>query len=254
MRQMFLSLFLLAGSAFAADAPAKPAGVTVHTWVREDLFAAVMVDDREALERGSKKLDAILAANPDDAVAKAWRVLELLTRAAWANQKDDAQASRKLQDTALAIRATLLENKEQGVHIVLGGSLLFYAAKSPQFATEAMIRDGRDHLARVRKEQDSYFAKLPPHFSGELLSQLAFASDRLADQEGKAKYLAEMKQFLAGTAYARRADKWQAMAIKDWAGAQCISCHEPGRLTNVLSKLNQQQQQSQKPGGGAAER
>lgn len=234
MRAVLFSLLLLTGSALAADAPVKPAGITVHTWVREDLFAGVMVDDREAVERGSGKLDAVLAANPDDAVAKSWRVLELVTRAAWADQKNDPASSKSWMEKAMALRATIADSKDLGVQTVLGGSLLFYAAKSPSHATEAIYRDGRDHLIRVRKAQEAFLAKMPPHFSGELLSQLAFASDRLADQESKAKYLAEMKQFLAGTVYERRADKWQTMAIKDWAGAQCISCHEPGRLANVL--------------------
>lgn len=244
MRSVVFLLLGLTTYAIAADAPAKPAGITVHTWVREDLFAAVMVDDREAIERGSKKLDAVLAANPDDAVAKSWRVLELLTRAAWADQKNDTAASKSLMEKALALRASIVDKKDAGVQTVLGGSLLFYAAKSPANATEAMYRDGRDHLVWVRKVQEAMLPKMPPHFSGELLSQLAFASDRLADQESKAKYLAEMKQYLAGTAYERRADKWQTMPIKDWTGAQCISCHEPGRLTNVLSR------QQQKSGGG----
>lgn len=234
MRAVLFSLLLLTGSAIAADAPAKPAGITVHTWVREDLFAGVMVDDRDAVERGSKKLDAVLAANPDDAVAKSWRVLELVTRAAWADQKNDPASSKSWMEKAMALRATIADSKDLGVQTVLGGSLLFYAAKSPAQATDTMYRDGREHLIRVRKAQEAYLPKMPPHFSGELLSQLAFASDRLADQESKAKYIAEMKQYLAGTAYERRADKWQTTAIKDWAGAQCISCHEPGRLTNVL--------------------
>jgi hypothetical protein len=223
---------------FAADALEKPDKITVHTWVREEMFAGILVDDKDALERGAKKLDRILASNPDDEVALSWRMFEYVTRAAWENDKGDHAAAGKLVERALATRQRIAASNDQGAHVVMGGSLLLYAARSPKQATEAMYRDGRDHLLKVRKAQDAYFAKLPPHFSGELLSQLVFAADRLGDKDAKEQYIAEMKKLLAGTPYERRAEKWQTMEIKDWNTVRCISCHEPGRLNNVLSSMN----------------
>jgi len=225
----------------AADALDKPEKITVHTWVREDLFAGMLVDDKEALERGAKKLDRLLAASPDDEVAISWRMFEYMTRAAWANDSGDHAAAAKLVERALALRQRIVTTNDQGANIVVGGSLLLYAARSPKHATEAMYRDGRDHLVKVRKAQDAYFAKLPPHFSGELLSQLVFAADRLGDKDAKEQYIGEMKKLLAGTPYGRRAEKWQSMEIKDWNTVRCISCHEPGRLNNVLSSASKPQ-------------
>ncbi len=57
----------------AVQAQAPPKGLSVSTWVREDIFTGWMAGDAERFSQGMKKLDAILAANPGAADALAWR-------------------------------------------------------------------------------------------------------------------------------------------------------------------------------------
>ena len=88
MRTTLLTLGFVAAISFAvpAQAPEPPLAdtrLTVHTLVREDVFAGFLQNDLNRLGRAEKNLEQLLASRPADrAVVLAWQGSVALTRAA----------------------------------------------------------------------------------------------------------------------------------------------------------------------------
>ena len=67
---------------------------------------------------------------------------------------------------------------------------------------------------------------------GELWSQIAFASDRLGDKAERDRVIGEMLAKLQGSPYETRARHWQKLSnLTSEGDYTCLSCHDPGRLT-----------------------
>jgi len=226
----------------ASDSLVKPDKLTIHTWVREDIFAGVMVNDLEALARGEKKLQVILAENPKDAPALAWMGLAMSVRMREARKNGDEPAYARLLVAREETMRKALEARnpaDLSPFIIIGGSQIIGAEHAPEAQKAAMYREGRENLRKVLEGQKAYFNQLPPHMRGEMWSQLALASDRLGDTAERDRILSEMVTKLAGTPYENRAKRWQkAPELKSEADHRCISCHEPGRLEATLARLN----------------
>ena len=233
---LLLSLPLLA----ASDDLVKPEKLTIHTWVREDLFAGYMVNDMTAFERGVRKLERFLKDNPADLNGLAWKYFVLTNRMKQARAKGDDAGYEKYLAEAKPLRARIFENevRDLGPYIIVGESLVLGAFNAPEKDKEWMYRDGRDMLRKVQAGQAAIFDKLPPHFRGELWSSMAVASDRLGDKEDRDRIIGDMLVKLAGTPYEGRAKRWQKQAdLKSAADNMCITCHEPGRLEPTLARL-----------------
>jgi hypothetical protein len=240
IRIMFVAL-LGAACLPAADDLAKPDKMTIHTWVREDIFAGWMAYDGARLENGLRKVERYLQDRPNDANALAWKYLALTYRMREARKKGDDEAYRRHLAEAKDVHKQALgkETKDAGPYIIIGGSLVFGALFVPDQDKEWMYRDGRELLRKVPVLQAQYFDTLPAHMRGELWSLLAFASDRLGDKQERDKYITEMMTKLAGTPYEGRAKRWQNQAsLTSEVDNMCITCHEQGRLAAVQAKLN----------------
>jgi len=241
---MFQILVLGALSTFsllAADDLAKPEKLTLHTWVREDIFAGWMAFDAARLELGARKVDRFLQDKPEDANGLSWKYLELTYRMRDARKKNDQEAYRRHLDAANEIRKRVLakEPKNPVPGIIIGGSLVFGALYMAEADREWMYREGRELLKKVPELQGPVFEKLPPHMRGELWSMIAFAADRLGDKQDRDHYVNEMATKLAGSPYEARAKRWKEQpALTSEVDNMCISCHEPGRLSAVQARLN----------------
>jgi hypothetical protein len=76
---------------------------------------------------------------------------------------------------------------------------------------------------------------------GELLAGLAQAAERLGERDESRAYLTEITNLLPGTPYETKAKKWleQPEAANN-STIMCQTCHEPGRLENVLAAQKRQ--------------
>lgn len=238
--RILLNLALFTTLAIAAD---RPAGMTIHTWVREDMFAGYMVNDLERLEAGIAKLDAILKANPQEPVALAWRGSADVYKASRAFQAGDTDKYRTLLATGMDMmaKARELAPRDGGVMIVSAAPILFADRLAPDDRRTA-LQEGRKFTLAVIKMQEQMLDQLPLHFRGELWSSVAFASDRLGDTALRDEYLKKSIEKLAGTPYEKRAQKWLETGTLANGTYMCLSCHEPGRYEPTLKRLQARKQ------------
>ena len=79
-------LVALVSSGLLLAQSAQQPRLTVHTQVREDIFAGYMADDMDRFEIGVKKLDAMLRENPENVNALSWAGSSELFRAIKAHE------------------------------------------------------------------------------------------------------------------------------------------------------------------------
>ena len=223
-----------------ADDLVKPDKITIHTWVREDIFAGLIGNDTPTFERGVKKIDRYLADHPGDRYGLAWKFTEATYRMRLARVKGDDAAYAKQLAIAKELRTKVYADgrPDPGLNIIIGSSLLYAAGIAADQDKAWMYRDARDLLQQVPQMQGPVFEKLPPHLRGELWAQLAYASHQLGDTAARDEVLGKMRTQLAGTPYESRARAWEKPeALAKEKSYACISCHEPGRLAPTLERV-----------------
>lgn len=205
LRTGTFALFTLSLAAMAGNL-VKPEKLTIHTWVREDLFAGWMVRDQPSFDRGVRKLDAFLESSPNDKNGLAWKYFVLTYRMREALAGRDIAAYEKHLADAKALRGVIFdgEPRDSGPYIIVGYSLIGGALHAPEADQKWMYRDGREMLRKVQVMQGPVFERLPPHMRGELWSALAVASDRLGDREDRDRVIGDMLVKLAGSPYESR--------------------------------------------------
>jgi pimeloyl-ACP methyl ester carboxylesterase len=222
-------------------AEAMPKGVRVSTWVREDLFAGFMVNDMERLERGEAKLAAILAETPGQPDALAWLGGAALYRAILEHEAGRAEAFREQYAKAKELFQRAEQSLKgddylQAVLAIRGGSWTVFADRLPEELRTEGWRQVKANYSALKKEQGMMFSRYPAHMKGEVLSGLAQASIRLGEKEEGEKQLRDLIQSMANTPYGARAKRWQeAPETVAKTSITCQSCHEEGRLANVLA-------------------
>jgi hypothetical protein len=237
VRSLLLAV-VACGLLFGQGPPAPQ--LTVHTQVREDVFAGFMAGDMERFAAGLKKIDGMISENPANAPALAWRGGAELYLAVRAHEAGDAakfaSLYRKSQDTM--DQAVAAGPRDGGVLAVNGASLILFAERLPADKRPEVYTKGRAFLKQLEAAQKQVLPQLPVHMKGELLAALAQSSQRLGDADEARTYLTEMVRSLKDTPYERRAQKW----LDDPAAAKtgtivCQTCHDPGRLENVLAAM-----------------
>ncbi len=240
--------YLTVALALAAAAPghaqdARPKGILISTWVREDIFAGFLGGDMERFEAGMAKVERELRSDPANTDALAWRGGGKLLRAVRAHESGRHDVFTNLYAEARADfdkAAELSAGKEiaAGAFAITGGSYLLFADRLPSgLRREAWTKAQENYLA-LRKIQEPYFDKLPPHMRGEVMAGLAQSAQRLGDQESADRRLAELIAAMPASVYASRARRWQEQpAIAAKTSVTCQSCHEDGRLEPTLKRL-----------------
>ncbi|MFN0100668.1 MAG: hypothetical protein ACKV2U_01120 [Bryobacteraceae bacterium] len=229
--------------AVAQDKPIdKPKNIRVSTWVREDLFAGFLEGDMARHAQGEKKLDSILAGNPNAADAWGWKGGAELLHAVRAYEAGDIagfEAGYAKAKVAFARTAEIAKQIPQygvALHAIAGGSFTVFGDRMPpQYRREAW-QNVRAHYTALRAIQKDEFDKLPVHFRGEIMAGLAQAAQRLGEAENAKTLTQELATALPGTPYAVFAKRWldqpETMAKSK---VTCATCHDAGRLQAVLN-------------------
>ena len=245
---------LLVGLAFVTMAAAQSSEsllndsrISIHTLLREDMFAGFLSDNMERLAKGEKNLDLLMAKRPGQrANLLSWKGQAEFYRAVRAhesNQPGEFQTHYKkaLDSFAEARKLIELGSDNDGIFQAIGGSHVIFADRLPkELRGEAWAR-AYEAYQIIWKQQASYVSGLPTHFKGELLAGLAQSSQRTGRTEELAQYLDKILELLPDTPYESVARQWKTNpASASGRSIACITCHEQGRLNARLTLLNKQ--------------
>jgi hypothetical protein len=194
--------------------------------VRADFFAG-MQGDLARFERAMQLCETTLAKNPEDAEAMVWHGSGLLIRSAQAGQDQNVKSEMLFQKGLNEMdRAVVLAPDSPSVVLPQGASLLSVSAApiSPELSKK-LLRQGVEDYEKVLRLQASYFATLPLHARGELLSGLADGWHRLGDESKALEYYQRIVRECAGSSYASNSEIWLNHRVStDWHPT-CQGCH-----------------------------
>ena len=229
-------------SAQATDPPLDDTRLTIHTLVREDVFAGWRADNMQRLERAERNIESLLETRPAArAELLSWKGAATLYRAVLAHESGEADEFQALFDAASDNfrEARQLDRSSIGVCAVCGGSLVMFGDRLPESVRDQAYTDAWEDYQIIWKQQGEAVQHMPLHISGELLAGLAQAADRTGRTAERDEYLDKIIEVLPESAYAREAAIWKddprAAAGRTLA---CKSCHAAGRLTARLREEN----------------
>ncbi len=224
------------------EPPLSDTRLTVHTLVREDIFAGFLADDMEQFARAEKNIEILLEKRPDQkANLLAWKGGATLYRAvrAYENKNNDEFQQKYKQALALFQEAGSYKSGNDAVHAVTGGSFAVFGDRLPKEYQTAAWQEAYTHYQALYKQQAQVLDRLPVHFRGEVLGGLAQASQRTGRTEEIDQYLDRILTALKDTPYESVAKKWKANPkAAQSLSITCLNCHEGGRLGARLNALN----------------
>lgn len=235
---------LLATVAFAysSDIPLDDTRLTIHTLVREDIFAGFLQNDLDRLARGEKNIEVLMEKRPKaKAELLAWKGGAMLYRSVVALEKNQRTEFEQKYKQALAIfdEAKQLGPETGGVHAVTGGSFGLFADRLPKEQRAAAWERAYNAFQVLWKQQGAGIEKFPVHFRGEVLGGLTQSAMRTGRTKEANEFLDKMLVMLAGTPYEPTAKQWKANPKSaENSSLLCMNCHEPGRLEATLTRLN----------------
>ena len=241
-RIFLVALFVTVAMAQSPEPPLSDTRLTVHTLVREDVFAGFLTDDMERLARGEKNIETLLEKRPaEKSSLLAWKAgvaTYRAVRAHEANRNDEFQREYR-QALDLFSQARELGSNDPGVPAVTGGVYAVFADRLPKEHREAAWSTAYDAYQELWKAQGPFVDRLPTHLRGELLGGLAVSAMRTGRTEEAMRHLDKILAVLAGTPYEPVAKKWKAnpKAAAD-TSITCMTCHDQGRLAARLNALN----------------
>lgn len=243
-----LTGILVALVVIAAPAAQSPSDVlsdtrlSVHTLVREDIFAGFRSDNLPRLERAERHIAILLEQRPEEkANLLAWKAGAAVYRAVLAHEAGQPDAFARhyadaLAGFAVAAKAT---SGNGGVAAITGGTMAVFADRLPDSHRLAAWALAYDNYSRLWNEQGPDIEKLPVHHKGEVLSGLTQSAQRSGRTDEAARHLDRMLIVLAGTPYESLAKQWKAdPAIATTTNLTCRNCHTAGRLENRIAALN----------------
>ena len=179
-----LGTIVALSAALPAQSPEPPLAdtrLTVHTLVREDIFAGFLQNDVSRLARAEKNIDALLASRPNDrANLLAWQGSTALTRAVMANDARQPDQFRQHYRRALALYAEAMRLGPDvvGVFAIVGGTQASLADRLPAEERAAGWQQAYSAYQQLWKLQGAAIEKLPLHHKGEVLAGLAQSAQR----------------------------------------------------------------------------
>jgi hypothetical protein len=232
-------------AALAAQSPEPPLSdtrLTVHTLLREDVFAGTLRNDLTPFARAERNAVALLAERPDQrGNILSWQGGMSLYRAVRAHEAGEAAEFQRLYQQARTefAEAGKATSGNEGVAAITGGSIATLADRLPADQRAAAWAVAYDAYMMLWKQQGPALEQLPVHMRGELLSGVALSAQRTGRQEEAAQFVDKMLTTLQGTPYEATAKQWKNdPSAAASSNVTCKSCHEPGRLGPTLSRLN----------------
>jgi hypothetical protein len=229
-------------AAQSTEPPVSDTRLTVHTLVREDIFAGWLDNNMDRFSRAERNIEALLKERPGErANLLAWRGGATLYRAILAHEAGNAaDFSRHYQRaTGDFAEAAKLATGNGGVAAITGGTLVVFADRLPAEQRAAAWAQAYHAYSLLYKEQGAALEKFPVHFKGEVLAGMAQSAQRTGRSEEAGQYVEKMLTMTAGTPYEKLAKDWKAnpeTAAK--TNLTCKTCHGPGRLSARLADVN----------------
>jgi hypothetical protein len=242
---LILSLFAAVSTTLPAQAPEPPLAdtrLTVHTLLREDIFAGFLQSDLTRLARAEKNIEQLLASRPGErASLLAWQGGAVLTRAVLASEarQPDQFQRHYARAQELFTDAARLGPDNLGVFAITGGTLVVLADRLPEGQRAAGWEQAHAAYQQLWKMQGTIIEKLPLHHKGEVLAGLAQSAQRTGRLEELNTHLDRIVTLLPETAYARRAQQWKDdPAARTQAKLTCQTCHAPGMLVARIADVS----------------
>ncbi len=234
-------MIITATSAEIPDPPLSETRLTIHTLLREDIFAGFLENDMRRLARGEKNIQLLLQQRPEaKAPLLAWQASTVLYRATRAHESGRADEYREQYQRSLSLfdEANRLDGESVGVVAVTGGTLATLADRLPKAdQPDAWSRAYAAYQA-LWKKQAAAVDKLPLHIRGELLAGLAQSAQRTGRSQEAAQFLEKIQTLLPDTPYSNIAQQWkESPESATSTSIACRTCHEPGRLAPRLAAL-----------------
>jgi hypothetical protein len=230
-------LLCVLGAGALAQSPKAPTydpRLSVHTIVREDIFAGFMAGDMTRMARGEKTVDALLIERP---AAKpqliAWKGSIALARAAAANTANrTAEFETEYKKAQDYFSEALREGPgDNGVQAIFGASHAYFADKLPEAQKRNAWQAAYKGYRGMWQAQSAGVDNMPLHLKGELLAGMAQTAQRTGHAAEAAQFVDRILTTMPNTAYAQVAQKWKdSPEAATKASLLCHSCHEPGRL------------------------
>lgn len=245
IKKVFLVLAIVTvAMAQSPEPPLSDSRLSIHTLVREDIFAGFLTNEMERFTRGEKNIDLLLEKRPAaKAELLAWKGGAKLYRAVRAHEENRADEFQKYYKEALDLfsEARALAPQNDGVAAVTGGSLVIMADRLPEQHRSSAWSQAYDSYKILWSHQATFVERMPLHIQGELLGGLVQSAQRTGRVEESGQYLDKILAVMADTPYASVAKQWKANP-KSAAGSSitCLSCHKPGRLADRLATFNKQ--------------
>ena len=227
-----------AAAAQSLEPPISDTRLTVHTLVREDIFAGFLDNDMSRFSRGERNIEALLKERPSEkANLMAWRAGAELYRAVVAHESRQAdEFTRQFQRARSDFsEAAKLSTGNDGVAAITGGTLVVFADRLPEEHRPAAWAQAYDAYSLLWKEQGAGIDKFPVHFRGEVLAGMAQSAQRTGRAEESAQFVDRMLM-MPGTPYEKAAKEWKANpGSAATTNVTCKTCHGPGRLSARLA-------------------
>jgi hypothetical protein len=238
-----LVLLFVAVAGVSAQSPEPPLAdtrLTVHTLVREDLFAGFMANDMVRFTRGEKNVEQLLKERPDQrGNLLAWRGSAAMYRAVLAHESgNNGEFLKHLNASKAAFAEAAQISGNDGAAAITGGTYAVFADRLPEPHRAAAWADAYANYSLLWKQQGAAIDKLPVHHRGEVLGGLVQSAQRTGRTEEMTQHLDRMLTLLQGTPYEATAQQWKANpASAATTRVTCKACHNPGRLAPTLASL-----------------
>lgn len=248
LKQLLVVLtFVTIAAAQSSEPLLNDTRLSVHTLLREDMFAGFLSDDMERLARGEKNLDILLQKRPEQkANLLSWKGQSELYRAVRAHEGNrpaefQTHYKKSLDSFAEARKLVELGSDNDGIFQAIGGSHVIFADRLPKEVRKEAWDRTYEAYKIIWKQQAAHINRFPTHFKGEVLAGLAQSSQRTGRTEELAQYLDKILELLQDTPYEAVARQWKTSpASASGSKIACMTCHDQGRLKARLSVLNKQ--------------
>ena len=238
---VLLFVIAIGVKAQSPEPPLSDTRLTVHTLLREDVFAGFMANDMVRFARAERNIEQLLTDRPDQrGNLLAWKASATMYRAVLAHEAGNIdEFLKQLQ----AGRAAFAEASQQtagndGVAAIAGGSYAVFADRLPEPHRATAWADSYSNYSLLWQQQGSAIDKLPVHHRGEVLGGLVQSAQRTGRTEEMAQHLDRMLTLMKGTPYEATAQQWKdSPASAATTKVTCKACHNPGRLSSTLASL-----------------